>query len=421
MSEEKFYSTIKGCRSCGSTSLINVLDLGLTPLADRLLTEERLTEAEPFCPLTVVFCKACGLMQIRETVDPKVLFCDDYPYYSSVSPALLTHFKESVEEILGRQSLSSDSLVVELASNDGYLLKNYVEHGIPVLGIDPAEGPATKAQENGINTRIDFFTLELAEELASKGMLADVVHANNVLAHVADTNGFVAGIARILKDDGEAVIECPYVKDLIDECEFDTIYHQHLCYFSVGSLQKLFQKHGLFLNRVIKTNIHGGSLRLYLGKQALADDSVHKILATEQADGVGQVEYYREFAGRVASVRSSLRELLDSLLQKKKRVAGYGAAAKACTLMSYVGIDYSYLECVVDRNEFKHGRYMPGNHLLIQPVEWLQEHMPDYVLLLTWNFAREIISQQAVYGERGGKFIVPIPEPKIVGDVRNEF
>ena len=211
------------------------------------------------------------------------------------------------------------------------------------------------------------------------------------------------------------------MKDLIDECEFDTIYHQHLCYFSVTSLQKLFHRHGLYLNRVVQTKIHGGSLRLFLGKQALADDSVHTILAAEQADGVDQVEYYQEFANRVASVRSSLRELLDSLHQKKMRVAGYGAAAKACTLMSYIGIDHSDLECVVDRNEFKIGRYMPGNHLPIQPVEWLQEHMPDYVLLLSWNFAREIISQQADYVKRGGNFIVPIPKPKIVGDVDNEF
>ena len=218
MSEEKFYSTIKGCRSCGSTSLINVLDLGLTPLADRLLTEERLTEAEPFCPLTVVFCKACGLMQIRETVDPKVLFCDDYPYYSSVSPALLTHFKESVEEILGRQSLSSDSLVVELASNDGYLLKNYVEHGIPVLGIDPAEGPATKAQENGINTRIDFFTLELAEELASKGMLADVVDRllGNAIEPQMHILGHAIALCRIHRCP-DAVASAEAVGELADE------------------------------------------------------------------------------------------------------------------------------------------------------------------------------------------------------------
>lgn len=413
-SEKALYTVIEGCRSCGGRQLEDVLDLGITPLADRLVTDATLAEPEPFCPLSVAFCPSCGLLQIRETVDPEVLFGSDYPYYSSVSPALMAHFRSSVEAILARRALGPDSLVVELASNDGCQLLNYVEHGIPVLGIDPAEGPARRAIERGVDTRIAFFTQEYAEGLVAEGVRADVVHANNVIAHVADTNGFVAGIALLLADDGEAVIECPYVKDLVDHCEFDTIYHQHLCYFSVSSLSALFERHGLYLNRVERTPIHGGSLRVFVEREHRPDESVHDLLELERSEGLDRFEHYARFGARVEELRGALRELLDGLKQGRKRVVGYGAAAKGCTLMSFVGIDAEDLEYVVDLNPFKHGRYLPGTHIPIRPAESVAEDAPDYLLLLAWNFADEIMAQQSAYASRGGRFVVPVPQPRIV-------
>ena len=237
------------CRSCGESGLELILDLGLSPLADRFLSAEQLQQPEPRYPLEVAFCPACSLVQILKTVDPDELFCDQYPYYSSFIPALLAHSRQNVEELIRTRNLDGSSLVIELASNDGYLLKNYVDSAIPCLGIDPAEGPARAAVTAGVPTLCEFFTVELAEKLRGEGKTADIVHANNVLAHVADTNAFVKGIATLLKDDGTAVIEFPWVKDLIDHNEFDTIYHEHLCYFSVTAVDKLMRRHGLYLNQ----------------------------------------------------------------------------------------------------------------------------------------------------------------------------
>jgi len=390
------------------------LDLGTTPLADRLLTEEQLKEPEPSFPLQVAFCEDCALVQILETVDPNLLFCDDYPYYSSFSDTLLEHSRENVEEILRRQTLTQDSLVVELASNDGYLLQYYQRAGIPVLGIDPAEGPANKAIEKGIPTEIDFFSTALAGQLRAAGKAADVVHANNVLAHVADTNGFVAGVAALLKDDGVAVIEHPYVRDLIEHNEFDTIYHEHLCYFSVLALDQLFRRHGLYLQDIRRLDIHGGSLRLYVGKRDRPSAEVIDLLESERALGMGGIDYYRSFAESVTKVCGDLRQMLQGLKAQGASIAAYGAAAKGSTLINVAGIGPELIDFVVDRNVHKQGRYMPGQHLPILAPEVLLERMPEYTLLLPWNFADEILAQQAEYRNRGGRFIVPIPEPRVV-------
>jgi SAM-dependent methyltransferase len=402
------------CRSCGETRLEPILDLGKTPLADRLLRKDQLGEPEPVFPLEVVFCPQCTLVQIRETVAPEVLFASDYPYFSSFSNYLLEHSRRNVEELIRMRGLGPKSFVVELASNDGYLLRNYVEAGIPVLGIDPVSGVARAAEKAGVPTIVEFFNRDLAEQMAAKGQRADVLHANNVLAHVADTNGFVEGIHILLKDEGVAVIEVPYLRDLVDHCEFDTIYHEHLCYFSVTALDHLFRRHGLFLIDVRRLPIHGGSLRLFVEKREHVQGSVSALLEEEKALGMDRVAYYRDFSARVGELKRTLLAILRDLKSRGKRIAAYGAAAKGATLINYVGIGLELLEFVADRNVHKQGMFMPGQKIPIYPSERILQEKPDYVVLLPWNLESEILKQESAFREAGGQFIIPVPVPRIV-------
>ncbi len=406
---------IKACLSCGSEDLREIMSFGETALADRLMTQAQLSEPEPVAPLDLMLCPHCSLVQIHHTVDPTVLFCNNYPYYSSVSPMLMRHFRASAEEIIEMRRLGADSLVVEAASNDGYMLKPFHEAGIQVLGIDPADGPAAAAVKAGIRTLNTFFGLDLASHLAqSEGIAADVFLANNVLAHVPDLNNFVKGIHALLKPDGIAVLECPYLMDLLEHTEFDTIYHQHLCYFSVTALDGLFRRNGLFLNDVRRLAIHGGSLRLFVGRNEQPTPAVRDMLAAEQAFGVTSLQAYEDFADAVRVLKQRLTALLADIKASGKRIVGYGAAAKANTLMGYCGIGPEQLDYLVDLNPNKQGRLYSGNHLPIYPPAKMAEDPPDYLLILAWNFASEIMQQQSAFREAGGKFIVPVPEPVIL-------
>lgn len=412
-------SQIVGCRSCAGEKLITILSLGSTPLANSLLTAAQLEEPEASYPLELAFCSNCTLVQITETVPPEKLF-REYFYFSSFSDTVLEHARGLAERLIKSRHLNGTSLVMEVASNDGYLLQNYKRAGISVLGIEPAVNIARVAREEcGIETVCDFFSESLAGELASRGTAADVIHAHNVLAHVADLNGFVRGVGLALKDDGVAVIEVPYVKDMVDRCEFDTIYHEHLCYFSLTALDNLFRRHGLNVQDVNQTPIHGGSLQIFIektvvGKEPKPSEKVSRILEAERESGMCQADFYLGFGAKVEKLRTDLLTLLRDLKQQGKRIAVYGASAKGSTLLNYFGIGRETLDFVADRSTIKQGLFTPGTHLPIHSPAKLLEVMPDYVMLLTWNFADEILAQQSEYRRRGGRFIVPIPEMRIV-------
>lgn len=402
------------CRSCGQPGLRPFLSLGKTPLADALLTAAALADPEPRFPLDVAFCPNCTLVQILEEVPPQQLFVDNYRYFSSFSDDLLAHSRRHAENLIRERGLGAGSLVVELASNDGYLLRNFVAAGVSVLGIDPAPEQAAAAEAAGIRTLQEFFGTDIAQEVRASHGPADVIIANNVMAHVPDLNGFVAGMRTLIADDGVITIENPYVRELVERCEFDTIYHEHFCYFSCSAVDALMRRHGLFLNDVeYFPDLHGGTLRWHVGAREQVTAAVRDYLARESADGMNGFGYYASFGDRVERVRGQLLDLLQRLKASGARIAGYGAAAKGSTLLNYAGIDGALLDYVVDRNVHKQGLFMPGVHLPIRDPAALSLDPPDYLLLLAWNFADEIRRQQRDYHDRGGRFISPVPEPVV--------
>ncbi|WP_439621786.1 class I SAM-dependent methyltransferase [Gemmata sp.] len=408
--------TTPACRSCGAAPLAPVLSLGTTPLANALRAADELGAPEPTFPLDLAVCPCCSLVQITAEVPPDALF-RDYVYFSSFSDTMLRHAADLAARLIRTERLGPGSFVVEAASNDGYLLRNYLAAGVPVLGVEPARNVARVAVErHGVPTHTEFFTRDYARHLAADWLRADVFHAHNVLAHVPDLNGFAEGIRTLLKPTGVAVVEVPYVKDMLDHCEFDTIYHEHLCYFSLTALDALFRRHGLAVRDAERVAIHGGTLRLFAApaeSPRAASTRVAALLAEEAAWGVATLAPYRAFAERVAQVRSALRDLLATLKAGGKRIAAYGASAKGSTLLNYCGIGSETLDFVVDRSTAKQGKYTPGTGLRISAPDRLLDEMPEYTLLLTWNFADEILAQQAEYRSRGGRFIVPVPLPRV--------
>lgn len=416
-------TTCTTCSACGSSRLQSVLDLGTTPLANALLTEAELALPEDRFPLVLVLCADCALFQITERVPPEKMF-REYLYFSSFSDTMQRHAQAAAAKLVAERSLGADSLVVEIASNDGYLLRNFVGVGVPVLGVEPARNIARVARERGVDTVEEFFGRELAHRLVrgeSVGgqirppRMADVILANNVMAHVPDINGVIDGIAALMKPGGVFVTESPYLKPLLDHLEFDTVYHEHLFYYSLTALVSLYARRGLQVVDVERLDIHGGSIRVTVAHPGTEPSAaVAAMLAEEDAWGVRDVEVYRARGARFTQLQVSLRSMLVDLKARGKRIAAYGAAAKGATLLNSGGIGADLIDFVVDRSTYKQGRYMPGVRLPVLPPEALLSEKPDYVLLLTWNFAAEILEQQAGYRSAGGKFIVPVPEPRVV-------
>ena len=404
------------CRACGALQLERFLELGPTPLANAFLRAPTEFEEERAYPLDVYYCHGCSLVQLLDVIDPETLF-GEYIYVSGTSETVAAHNIDYAKAVVEGLGLGADDLVIEIASNDGSLLKCFKQHGVRTLGVEPARNIAKQAVEAGIETVNEFFDTETARAIGQSHGEASAVVANNVLAHVDDPRGFLRGCRDLLKEDGRVLIEVPYLRKLLDNLEYDTVYHEHLCYFSVVALLKLFELSGLRIVHIDQVPIHGGSLRIWGARDTACPEHGESVLALaneERALGLTDAKCYHDFAERVARSRESLRGLLKDL-GRDATVAGYGAPAKGNTLLNYCGIDNRVLPFTVDKNPLKVGCYTPGMHIPVLPVSAVADRKPDYLLVLAWNFAEEIMRQQDEFRRQGGRFIIPIPEATVVG------
>lgn len=405
------------CRFCQATLKNTFVDLGLSPLANSFIDEKKEKLHEKFYPLHAYVCDKCYLVQLEEFETPENIF-SDYIYFSSYSDLWLAHVKEYTDKMIRRFRLDETSRVVEVASNDGYLLQYFKKSNIPVLGIEPAQNVAEAARKKGINTYVMFFGVNTAEELASKGLQADLLIGNNVLAHVPDLNDFVRGLKIVLKPEGVITLEFPHLLQLINNNQFDTIYHEHFSYFSLISITKVFEKHGLAIFDLDELPTHGGSLRLYVGHAENKTFTKHRcvdmLFDKEVAAGLKDMETYTNFNKQIYSIKNDLLKFLIKAKSEGKKVAGYGAPAKGNTLLNFCGIGKNYLPYTVDRNPYKQNTFLPGSRIPVYSPNKIFETKPDYVFILPWNLKSEIIKQLSGIRNWGASFIVPIPRLEII-------
>src|SRR5215467_11671161 len=404
------------CRFCGAALEHTFVDLGASPLAQSFLSQEQLSQMEPFYPLHVYVCGECFLVQLQEFVAPENIF-SDYLYFASYSDSWLAHAKAYTDLMVQRFTINEKSLVVEIASNDGYLLQYFVEKKVPVLGVEPAANVAAVAVQKGIPSLVKFFNSDAARELVAKGQQADLLLGNNVLAHVPDINNFVAGMKILLKPQGVITMEFPHLMRLMAENQFDTIYHEHFSYFSFLAVEKIFSRHGLTLFDVQELPTHGGSLRIFARHTEDASKPVGpratELRSREESSGFHQLETYSRFAEQVKETKRKLLEFLIYAKQSGKKIAAYGAAAKGNTLLNYCGVRTDFIDYVVDRSPYKQDKLLPGVRIPIYAPEHIRETRPDYLVILPWNLKDEIIKNNAYIREWGGQFVVPIPEVKV--------
>lgn len=405
------------CRSCGVELHYTFVDLGMSPLCESYVNIEQLNQVEAFYPLHVYVCEGCFLVQLCEYVSPEKIF-SDYAYFSSYSDSWLRHVKDYTEMTIARFGLNASSQVVEIASNDGYLLQYFVERHIPVLGIEPAANVAAIAQQKGIPSITRFFGENTARELVSTGKRADLLIGNNVLAHVPDINDFVKGMKIVLKPDGVITMEFPHLMRLMEENQFDTIYHEHFSYLSYTTVEKIFAAHGLRLFDVEEIPTHGGSLRIFACHEEDGSKPVCRrvieLREGEEIAGFGRLDHYFSFTERVKETKRKLLDFLIKAKRERRTIVGYGAPGKGNTLLNYCGIRTDFLDYVVDRSPYKQGKFLPGTHIPIFHPDRIRETRPDYVLILPWNLKNEVMEQNAYIRAWGGQFVVPIPEVKVL-------